>query len=268
MSRRPEQPRTDRRPQAPGGSPRPEGRRRAVKRGPLIGAAVLSTVIHASLVLALFWARTYPARALEPRAVSVELVDERRPVADQIAPAPARPSPAKPPSGPKPARPALGPAPTDIDTPPAADSSEGPAAPGLSNAQLAGAVSADSGPTGRACDMARRLQSALRKDPLVQAAVAQARQVPGSSGEAIMVWNGDWVRSGGEDGKGLAAVREAMMWEIAFAPQACRAQSVRGLVLISPSQTPGSARLAVGSADWRWSDLLGPRGAGSSSWAR
>ena len=101
--------------------------------------------------------------------------------------------------------------------------------------------------------MARRVQSALRKDPLVRAAVA------GSAGKATLVWNGDWVQSRGEDGKGLAAVREAIMWEIAFAPQACRAQPVRGLVLISLNQAAGAARLAIGSGEWRWSDLLTPR---------
>jgi hypothetical protein len=48
-----------------------------------------------------------------------------------------------------------------------------------------------------------------------------------------------------------------MMWEIAFAPEACRSQAMHGLVLISSG---GSARLAVGSGEWRWSDLLRPRG--------
>ena len=101
--------------------------------------------------------------------------------------------------------------------------------------------------------MAARVQLALRKDPLVRAALA------GSAGKAAMVWNGDWVRGQGEDGKGLAAVREAIMWEIAFAPPACRAQSVRGLVMLSLNEAAGSARLAVGTGEWRWSDLLALR---------
>jgi hypothetical protein len=69
-----------------------------------------------------------------------------------------------------------------------------------------------------------------------------------------MVWNGDWVQGRGEDGKGLAAVREAILWEVGFAPAACRAQPVHGLVLLSMN---GATRLAVGAGDWRWSDLLG-----------
>ena len=122
----------------------------------------------------------------------------------------------------------------------------------LSASDLAGAASADAGGGGGQCDLARQLQGALRKDPLVQAAVAS------SGGKAIMVWNGDWVRSNGEDGKGLAAVREAMLWEIAFAPESCRTRPVHGLILLSMNTGAGATRLAVGTGVWRWSDLLKP----------
>jgi hypothetical protein len=122
----------------------------------------------------------------------------------------------------------------------------------LSATDLAGAASADSGGGGGQCDLARQLQGALRRDPLVQAAVA------GSGSKAIMVWNGDWVRTNGEDGKGLAAVREAITWEIAFAPEACRSRPVHGLILLSMNTAPGAPRLAVGMGEWRWSDLLRP----------
>ena len=76
-------------------------------------------------------------------------------------------------------------------------------------------------------------------------------------GKATLVWNGAWIRSPGQDGEGLAIVREAMMTHIAFAPAACRADPVRGLVLISLSDAPGASRLALGAGEWRWSDLLG-----------
>jgi hypothetical protein len=129
----------------------------------------------------------------------------------------------------------------------------------LSGDQLAGAQAAGEGDGagggsgggsgGGDCNMARRVQAALRKDPLARAAVRAA------SGHAIMVWNGDWVQAGAEDGKGLAAVREAITWEVAFAPPECRRQRMRGLVLLSLNN--GSPRLALGAGDWRWSDLLG-----------
>jgi len=51
-------------------------------------------------------------------------------------------------------------------------------------------------------------------------------------------------------------VREAIIWEIAFAPPACRAEPMHGLMLISLNDSSGTARLAVGHGEWRWSDLL------------
>ena len=125
----------------------------------------------------------------------------------------------------------------------------------LSASQLAGASSVGSGGGGGGtCDLARAVQEALRRDPTVRAAVEEANR----SGKAFMLWNGDWVRSGGEDGKGLSAVREVIAWELAFAPAACRNQRMHGLVLLSLAD--GSTRFAIGSGDWRWSDLLGVRG--------
>jgi hypothetical protein len=118
-------------------------------------------------------------------------------------------------------------------------------------ARLAGGAAEGAGaPGGGACDMAARLRAALRRDPLVQAAMARA-----GGGGSILVWNGDGVQSDGEDGKGLAAVREAIVWEIAFAPPACRSRSVRGTVLLSLNDAAGP-RLAMGSGAWRWSDML------------
>jgi hypothetical protein len=129
----------------------------------------------------------------------------------------------------------------------------------LTDADLAGASTAGSGSGGGGeCNMARRIQNALRKDGLVQAAVTMAS----GSNKAIMVWNGDWVQSHSEDGKGLAAVREAIIWEIAFAPAACKAQAMHGLMLISLNDGSETARLAMGHAEWRWSDMLNLRRGG------
>lgn len=106
------------------------------------------------------------------------------------------------------------------------------------------------------CDMLARLEAGLRRDARVRAAVDRA-----ASGEvrAIRVWNGAWVRHPGEAGGGLAAVREAILWEVGFAPEACRAQPVRGLVQVALGDAPGDPRLVLGAGAWRWSDLLGVR---------
>ena len=136
----------------------------------------------------------------------------------------------------------------------------------LTAAEVAGAITAGAGSGsgaegsggsgGGACDMVRRLQDALRRDRRVMTAVEQAHRAAGGRGAAIMVWNGDWVRTGAEDGKGLASVRQAIAVDVAFAPAACRAEPVRGLVLISLTDAPGAAKLALGGGRWRWSDLL------------
>lgn len=125
----------------------------------------------------------------------------------------------------------------------------------LSESQLAGAASVGEGGGGGggACDLGRAVQQALRRDRLVHTAVQGANRM----GKAVMMWNGDWVRVGGQDGKGLSAVREAIMWEVAFAPEACRNERMRQPVLLSLAD--GNTRFAIGSSDWRWSDLLGLR---------
>jgi hypothetical protein len=139
-------------------------------------------------------------------------------------------------------------------------------APVLSEAQLASAATAESGGGsggagdgsagggGKHCNMAQLLQTALRHDVRVQSAIS------GSTGSRNMfVWNGDWVRSTGQDGKGLAALREAILWEVGFAPESCRKTPMHGLVSISLHEGAGAPRVVLGQGAWRWQDILGVR---------
>jgi hypothetical protein len=100
--------------------------------------------------------------------------------------------------------------------------------------------------------MVRRLQNALRADPEVRAAVAQAHRELGP-GRAVLVWDGDWIQTPGQAGKGLAGVRQAIALEVAFAPEACRREPMRGLVLITFA---GGPRVVFGKGNWRWSEML------------
>lgn len=128
----------------------------------------------------------------------------------------------------------------------------------LNDSQVVGAMvageggdtAASGGNGGGGCNTAQVLQTALRRDPKVLAAITNA----GRLGKAVMLWDGDWVRSGDQDGKGLSGVRQAILWELAFAPEACRQKAMEGLVLLSLA---GNTRLAIGTQAWRWSDLLG-----------
>ena len=203
---------------------------------------------------------------------------EPTPPEPKTKPTPPRPSPPRPrptPVRPVPAPPQVAPAPF---SPPVAMME------GLSDAQLVGATRAGSGGGGGGggsgggsgsgvgagagagsgtgggdCDMVARLQRVLRQDAGIQAAAAEAQRSPGMAGKAILVWNGDWVQTPGQAGKGLAGVRQAIAVEVAFAPDACRRQAMSGYVLLTLGDHAGAPRVALGTGRWRWSDLLGRR---------
>ena len=125
----------------------------------------------------------------------------------------------------------------------------------INDGLLDGAATAGPGADGgKGCNMPGRLQAALRRDRLVRAAVAEVHR-----GRALRVWNGDWVRHAGQEGAGLIAVREAILWEVAFAPEACRTEPMRGLVVLSLDDGPGAPRLVLGLGSWRWKDVLASR---------
>lgn len=239
-----------------------QARRHLAKRNRLLTAAA-SAVCHLVVLLAFVGAQPETPLAVEQPPIQVQLIELRpeppAPPTPTPAPQPAAATPPKPksaPAKPSPPRKAIArpaPAPPTV-TPLLAEAGpdDNPDAD-VSDAELASAATAASGGGGGggACNMAQWLQGKLRKDRRVQAALADAHR-----GRAIRVWNGDWVRHPGQEGNGLAAVRESIMWEVAFAPEACRAQRVRGLVQLSLNDSPGSARVVVGAGDWRWSDLV------------
>lgn len=105
--------------------------------------------------------------------------------------------------------------------------------------------------------MIGRIQTALRDNPGVVAASARAQSALPASQRALLVWNGDWVMNPGEAGRGLAGLRQAIAVAVAFAPAECRRQTMRGLVLLTLEDDADGPRLALGQAQWRWSDLTG-----------
>ena len=107
--------------------------------------------------------------------------------------------------------------------------------------------------------MVRRLQDALRDDDDLRIAVSRAHGDLASSSRALLIWNGDWIQNPGQEGKGLAGLRQAIAAEVAFSPRECRTQAVRGLVLLTLADAPGAPKVALGTGSWRWSDLTGAR---------
>ena len=243
-------------------------------------ALVVVAAGHLGLVLLMRdQAPVSEAHAPAAAPVYAEIVDPPRPppppppepLSEDPGAPPAPPAPPSPPSPLPPLRPARTPSPPDVEPRPSA--ALAPAEPdvvlgasAIAGATVAGAGTGGtgaggdgSGPGSGACDMVRRLQDALREDPDIRAAVTRAHQGIGPDGRAILVWNGEWLRSPGQAGKGLAGVRQAIAMEVAFAPAECRAQRMRGLVLIAFSDRPDAPILALGSRDWRWTELLAAR---------
>jgi hypothetical protein len=232
-------------------------------------AVPASLIGHAAVVFALLSAHVVPM-APEPDAITVALVPPDPPPPPPPPPLPPSPEVAAPSKTPDPApprakarailRPTPLKPPPDVEPLPASKVAALQPSVLLGEGDLIGAATAGSGSGGGGsgggggrCDMVRLLEAALRKNPRVQAALARAH--PDAAGRAVMVWNGDWIQNSAQAGKGLAGIREAIILEVGFAPAACRADPMRGLVVISLNDT-GSARLALGARAWRWSDLL------------
>lgn len=233
-------------------------------------ALALSVGLHLLIPFAMLSTEPPTESTVAPDPVVVGLVKSPPPPPSppartaELPAGPPEPAPSQaPPPPPTPPPPEVEPVPVrQVEAPPAP-------LPTLSDAQLVGARTAGhggagggggagSGAGGAPCDMVRRLQAALRRDADVQAAAARAHRSTGT-GRAILVWNGDWVRSPDQEGKGLAGVRQAITMEVAFAPEACRAEPMSGLVVISMNDGPGAARLVLGRAAWRWPELLSAR---------
>lgn len=187
------------------------------------------------------------------------------------APEPARaPTPA--PRPPVAARPTPRP-PPDVPTRPAAPEAalSVPDLPLIGGARLTGALRAGGGGSGEgaggggpgggggggSCDMIGRLERALRDDAELRRAVAATLTARNAAGQAVLVWDGDWLQSPGQAGKGLAGIRQAVAVEVGFAPRACKDEQVRGLAVVSLDGTANGPKVALGAGTWRWRDLLG-----------
>ena len=260
---------------------------RARKGGLWLGAATVVVGLEAALIAGLAWA---PPRAFDtplPPPILVELIEPPPPPEPEPEPAPteapaaASPAPAPPAPAPRiappqrqgnPPRLARLKPPPDVQPIQAAAAPPGPPLPLLGSGALAGAARAGQGVggggggdgsgsggsgSGGGCDLLQRVQDALRRNAGVRRAVEAAHRDLHAAGKAIQIWNGDWLQSQGQSGKGLAGVRQAIALEVAFAPAACRAQAMRGLAVVSLDDSVDGAKLALGTGRWRWSDLLG-----------
>ncbi|ACL95996.2 hypothetical protein EIB18_12970 [Caulobacter vibrioides] len=253
------------------------------RRGGKGAAWVASLAAHATAVAVLLVIQPPPKLPPETPPVVVSLVEPPPPPPPPPSPPAPHEAPKSPVKAPKtppspempkdaaqaaprsPLRVTKAPVPPDVIPLPASPKPAPARVMGLGEAELMGAATAGPGSGGggggAGCDMVRLLQEGLRKNPRARASLMRTHAATVGAGRAPLVWNGDWLRADGEAGDGLSGLREMIMLEVAFAPAACRAEPMRGLVLISLNDGPGAARFALGGGHWRWSDLLFAKGA-------
>ena len=168
--------------------------------------------------------------------------------ADTLPPAAATPEPARMPA-PKPVIDLQAQAPLD-------------ASPPVTNA------SAEASGFGTSCELAGLLGQAIENDPLLRAQLARIGPEARSVANAMMFWDGGWVpieERAPEDA--VALLRQAILDGIKTAPPECLGRDVEGPRFIPVRESSRTMILVLGSATWRWEQLLESEPGGARSGA-
>ena len=92
---------------------------------------------------------------------------------------------------------------------------------------------------------------------MVHASLSQVPREARSVANAIMLWDGRWMEASDLGGSTIAdPIRAAIIEQVRFESPACRDMPIRGPRFITLVATPANIVLAMGSGEWRWSDLL------------
>ena len=186
--------------------------------------------------------RANPAPPVEPSDES-----EADPVPPVQAPAPALPVEAPPFPLPEPVDPAA--------LEPHFDAEPDPALTGDAPALASSGVAV--GGAGATCPWVPLLRQALEGDLAARAALARIPRPSRSVANAVMLWDGRWIpaeRLGGPTA--LNAVRAAITRALTTGPEVCRSEVVLGPVFVPLLDREGTLVLALGSGEWRGTDLL------------
>ena len=115
------------------------------------------------------------------------------------------------------------------------------------------------------CDLTGAIQAALEGDPRTRDELALIPQQARSVANAVQLWDGAWVDPDRLGGPTIAEpIREAIVNVIRQAPPVCHDQTVAGPRLFAITDPRGTIIVALGSGQWRWSDLLAPRTASAA----
>jgi hypothetical protein len=221
--------------------------------------AVAAVVIAAHLALLISVKRTMPP-AIAPSEVgrggeSVEIVEmAARPAPSSPPQAATAPAPLTPPPKPDPATPELIEHPETLGLPaPSMDLTPIPVNAATTRPRAAMAGIAPDDP----CHIAQVLQGALQGDDAVRRALTLIPRESRSVANAIMVWDGRWVRVNGLVGDAsLAPVRAAIVKSLSGTSVDCLTRLNTGPLFITIPGWPETTVLALGSGQWRASDLI------------
>jgi len=112
---------------------------------------------------------------------------------------------------------------------------------------------------GTSCDLAAHLATAFENDPGLRAQLARIGPEARSVANAMMFWDGGWVPI--EDrapAEAVALLRRAVVEGVSAAPPECLREEVTGPRFIPVKEAERTMTLVVGSATWRWEQLLAP----------
>jgi hypothetical protein len=119
------------------------------------------------------------------------------------------------------------------------------------------AAAAEQAGFGTSCELAELLGRAFTENPLLRAQLARIGPDARSVANAIMFWDGRWVEVEGrapEDA--ITLLRRAIVEAVRAAPPECLGQDVAGPRFIPVKDAEGTIILVLGSATWRWEQLL------------
>ena len=114
---------------------------------------------------------------------------------------------------------------------------------------------------GTNCELAELLGRAFADNPLLRAQLARIGPEARSVANAIMFWDGKWVEVDGrapEDA--ITLLRRAIIEGVKAAPPQCLGQEVAGPRFIPVKDAEKTTILVLGSATWRWEQLLSEDG--------
>ena len=115
-----------------------------------------------------------------------------------------------------------------------------------------------SGSPGAACDVGGAVQVALRSDPAAHGAVMLIPRRDRSAANAVMMWNGQWIDPIEVGGVApFSTIRTSIRQIVATARPDCRDQEIIGpRFMLIPDADGAMVVVVLGTASWRWSDLL------------